>query len=147
MTHSVINHIFFLCVIVTTILKANVAIMEQQSLDPYATIFYYSGLPNPRWQLSLDEWQQLNQLIHSLPNLNPENQGPYEFDSQLGYSGFYAHFSIVSSYPDVYYVAMKRQAVISNPGGHVIFNDEHRSIETWFIDSAKRHEIPLPPIE
>ncbi|CAF1605449.1 unnamed protein product, partial [Adineta ricciae] len=94
--------------------------------------------------LSLEEWSQLTRLIATLPKLAENGNGPFEFPGQLGYTGFFAHFSIVSSYPDVYYVAQHQQAVLSNPGGHVIYNDQEKLIEKWFKDSANRHGIPLP---
>ncbi|CAF1350678.1 unnamed protein product [Adineta ricciae] len=117
---------------------------EGDSASPYAQIYIYSGRPNPHWSLSLEEWSQLTRLIATLPKLAENGNGPFEFPGQLGYTGFFAHFSIVSSYPDVYYVAQHQQAVLSNPGGHVIYNDQEKLIEKWFKDSANRHGIPLP---
>ncbi|CAF3706630.1 unnamed protein product [Rotaria sp. Silwood1] len=119
--------------------------MQQEFYEPYATVFLYSGRPNPHWRLSLEDWQQLNQLIQKLPQLS-DNNGSYRFDGNLGYSGFYAHFAIVSSYPDIYYVAKTHQVVLSNPGGHLIYNDEQKLIEKWFIISAQNHNIQLPPL-
>ncbi|CAF3522322.1 unnamed protein product [Rotaria sordida] len=128
-------------------ITVGVAMMEEKFTDPYATVYIYSGRPNPRWQLSLEEWQQVNQLIQTLPNSGKEIEGPYQFSGGLGYTGFYAHFSIVSSYPDIYYVAAHKQAVLSNPGGHFIFNDKCKLVEQWFIDSAKSHGIQLPLLD
>lgn len=119
---------------------------QERNLDPYATIFIYSGRQNPRWQLSIEEWQELSQLIDTLPKVTENNNGPYEFGGKLGYSGFHAHFAIVSSYPDIYYVSDKQQAVLSNPGGHLLFADQQKLIEKWFIDSAKHHDIGLPSL-
>ncbi|CAF1522559.1 unnamed protein product [Adineta steineri] len=117
---------------------------QQENVNPYATIYIYSGLPNPQWQLSLDEWQQLSQLIDTLPKLIEDNEGSYLFDGHLGYSGFHAHFSIISSYPDIYHVAKKQQVVLSNPGGHMIFIDQQKLVEKWFVNSAQHHNIQLP---
>lgn len=117
---------------------------QTDSGAPHATIYIYSGRPNPRWDFTIEEWSQLNQLIGKLPKIVDDGSGPYTFPGQLGYSGFAAHFLIVSSYPDIYYVAQSRQVVLSNPGGHMIYNDEQKSIETWFRDSAARHGVPLP---
>ncbi|CAF0766089.1 unnamed protein product [Adineta steineri] len=117
---------------------------QDDIMSPSATVYIYSGRPNPRWQLSIDEWSQLNQLIVKLSKITENEIGPYQFPGQLGYSGFAAHFAIVSSYPDIYYVAQKQQAVLSNPGGHIIYNDQEKTIENWFKDSANHHGIPLP---
>ena len=144
MMHFTLIKFAFLFIFTISSAKVNIAKMQQESFDPYATVYLYSGRPNPRWQLTLEEWQQLNQLIQTLPKLTDDNNGPYEFIGDLGYSGFYAHFSIISSYPDIYYVANKHQVALSNPGGHMIFIDEQKLIETWFINSAKKHDIPLP---
>ena len=117
---------------------------EDDSVSPYATMHIYSGRPNPHWSVSLEEWSQLTQLIATLPKLAENENGPFRFPGQLGYAGFSAHFPIVSSYPDVYYVAQNQQTVLSNPGGHVIYNDQEKLIEKWFTDSANRHGTSLP---
>ncbi|CAF2403182.1 unnamed protein product [Rotaria sp. Silwood2] len=117
--------------------------MEEELSDPFATIYLYSGRPNPVWSLSFEQWGDLNQIIQRLPNSGEEKEGPYQFSGGLGYSGFHAHFSIISSYPDVYYVAAGQQTVLSNPGGHLIFNDKDKVVEKWFIDSAEKHGIQL----
>jgi hypothetical protein len=144
MVHFILIHLAVLFVLIMSSTDVDAAVMQQKNMDPYATIYIFSGRPNPRWQLSLEEWQQLNQLIESLPKLTENTIGPYQFKGNLGYTGFYAYFSIVSSYPDIYYVANKQQAVLSNPGGHLIFIDQQKLIEKWFIDSAKNHGIQLP---
>jgi hypothetical protein len=144
MTHFIFIDLGALFILIISSAKLNIAMTQQENPDPYATIFLYSGRPNPRWQLSLEEWQQLSQLIDILPKLTENNSGPYQFTGDLGYSGFYAHFSIVSSYPDIYYVANKQQAVLSNPGGYLIFVDQQKIIEKWFINSAKHHGIQIP---
>ncbi|UJR07261.1 hypothetical protein I4U23_011549 [Adineta vaga] len=117
---------------------------ETDPMSLHATIHVYSGRPNPQWQLTFDEWSQLNQLIVKLPKITENGLGPYQFSGRLGYSGFSAHFPAVSSYPDIYYVAQHQQAVLSNPGGHIIYNDKEKSIEKWFKDSANAHGISLP---
>jgi hypothetical protein len=115
MTYFILIKPAILFIFIIAFAKVNVAKMQQESLDPYATVFLYSGRPNPRWQLTFEEWQRLNQIIQTLPKLTEDNTGPYQFHGDLGYSGFYAHFSIISSYPDIYYVANKHQVVLSNP--------------------------------
>ncbi|CAF1140565.1 unnamed protein product [Rotaria sordida] len=144
MAYLIFTRVAVLCILLLSSYQVGVAMMEEKFTDPYATVYIYSGRPNPRWQLSLEEWQQVNQLIQTLPNSGKEIEGPYQFSGGLGYTGFYAHFSIVSSYPDIYYVAAHKQAVLSNPGGHFIFNDKCKLVEQWFIDSAKSHGIQLP---
>ncbi|CAF3420089.1 unnamed protein product [Rotaria sp. Silwood1] len=132
-----------LCILTVSFYEAGVATMEEEFSDPFATIYLYSGRPNPVWSLTPEQWGDLNQIIQTLPNSGEEKQGRYQFSGGLGYSGFYAHFSIISSYPDVYYVAADQQAVLSNPGGHRIFSDKDKLVEKWFIDSAKKHGISL----
>jgi len=144
MRHFILIVPFVLFLLIISTGKVDVAMIQQDMMSPYATIYIYSGRPNPRWALSIEEWKQLNQLINTLPKLIENNLGPYQFAGGLGYSGFAAHFSIVSSYPDIYYVANQQQTVLSNPGGHDIFNDQHKIIETWFRDNAKHHGIELP---
>jgi hypothetical protein len=65
--------------------KVDVAMIEQDMMSPYAKIYIYSGRPNPRWALSIEEWKQLNQLINTLPKLIENNLGPYQFAGGLGY--------------------------------------------------------------
>ncbi|CAF3995122.1 unnamed protein product [Rotaria magnacalcarata] len=117
--------------------------MQQENFNPYASIMVYSDRPNPRWQLSTEEWHQLSKLMDRLPKITETHGGPYQLDSPLGYSGFHAHFSIISSYPDIYYVANTCQAISSNPAGYMIFTDEQKQVENWFKDSAKKHGIGL----
>ncbi|CAF3511638.1 unnamed protein product [Rotaria socialis] len=117
--------------------------MQQENFNPYASIMVYSDRPNPRWQLSTEEWHQLSKLMDTLPKITENDGGPYQLDSPLGYSGFHAHFSIISSYPDIYYVANKCQAISSNPAGYMIFTDEQKQVENWFKDSAKNHGIGI----
>jgi hypothetical protein len=143
MVHFILTNFAVLSLLIISFAKFDIAMTQQKNAGPYATIFIYSGRPNPRWQLSLEEWQQLSQLIDTLPKLTENNNGPYQFNGNLGYTGFYAHFSIVSSYPDIYYQANKQQAILSNPGGHLIFMDQQKLIEKWFLDSANHHGIQL----
>ncbi|CAF0812718.1 unnamed protein product [Rotaria sordida] len=121
--------------------------MGEEFVDSFATIYLYSGRPNPVWPLSPEQWGDLNKIIQTLPSSGNEKEGPYQFSGGLGYSGFYAHFSIISSYPDVYYVVANQQAVLSNPGGHRIFNDKQKLVEKWFIDSAEKHGIHIPLVD
>ncbi len=143
MAHFVLVNLAVLCILIISSAKFDVAMAQQGSSNPYATVFLYSGRPNPRWQLSMEEWVQLNQLIYTLPK-TADNTGPYQFHGDLGYSGFYAHFLPAASYPDIYYVANKQQAVLSNPGSHLIFADQKKVVQKWFVDSAKNHGIPIP---
>ncbi|CAF1038766.1 unnamed protein product [Didymodactylos carnosus] len=108
-------------------------------------MYVYSGRPNPKWSITSDDWQHLNKIINSLQKIyKDEVLGSYTFPSSLGYGGFHAEFDIVSSYPDVYYVAKDKYVVLSNPGGHVIYNDPTKLVERWFMNNAKTNNIDLP---
>lgn len=144
MAHFILIELAVLFILTISSAKVNAATTQQVDLNPYATVFLYSGRPNPRWHLTSKEWQQLRQLIQILPKLTDDNIGPYQFKGNFGYSGFHAHYSIISSYPDIYYVANKHQVILSNPGRHIIFIDEQKLIQKWFANSAKIHDISLP---
>jgi hypothetical protein len=55
MTHFIFIDLGALFILIISSAKLNIAMTQQENLDPYATIFLYSGRPNPRWQLSLEE--------------------------------------------------------------------------------------------
>jgi hypothetical protein len=117
-------------------------IISDTNQRPIGRMLIYSGRPDPQWTMLVDDWNELNQLIETLPG-KVEHQGKFNEPSVLGYRGF------VSDWKDeqVYYLAQNKQAVKVKTNSYIVYNDPTKSVEIWFLNNAKKNgdfDLPIP---
>ena len=109
-----------------------VLIMSRPVQLPAAQMLIYSGRPDPQWNMSVDHWDQLNELVDALPG-RVEHQGTFDEPSLLGYRGFQSEWNDHK----IFYVAQTKQAVKVQVGSYTVYEDSSNSIEQWFVKNAK----------
>ena len=101
---------------------------------PTAQMLIYSGRPDPKWNMPVDQWNQLNELVDALPG-RVEYQGMFEEPSMLGYRGFRSEWKN----DKISYVPQTRQAVKVQLDSFTVYEDPLSSVEQWFVRNAKEN--------
>lgn len=116
--------------------------MNRPVNSPDAQMLIYSGRPDPKWSMSIDQWNELKRLMGSLPE-RTEHAGRFEVPSILGYRGFQSTWND----EEVYFIAQTKQAVHVQRDSFIVYEDPSKLIETWFVDNAKTRanlDLPIP---
>jgi len=66
-----------------------------------------------------DDWNELHKLIETLS----------------GYRGFVSDWKG----EQIYYIALKKQAVKVKTNSFVVYDDPSKSVEIWFLNNAKKN--------
>ena len=87
----------------------------------------FSGLPNPRWQLSPDERSDLEGQLNGLPKTSP-----IEIPSQLGYRGF----TIIDENNQRLTVTNNGYVVLHETNGDRFYRDT-KDVQSWLKRQAE----------
>jgi len=91
-------------------------IMSDTNKRPIGRMSIYSGRPDPQWEMTDDDWNELNKLIETLSG-KVEYQGIFEEPSMLDYRGFVSDWKG----EQIYYMALKKQAVKVKTNSFVVY--------------------------
>jgi len=108
--------------------------MSDTNKRPIGRMSIYSGRPDPQWEMTDDDWNELNKLIETLSG-KVEYQGIFEEPSMLDYRGFVSDWKG----EQIYYMALKKQAVKVKTNSFVVYDDPSKSVEIWFLNNAKKN--------
>ena len=114
--------------------------MSDSNSKPTGRMSVFSGRPDPRWTMSNDDWNELNQLIETLSG-KVEKQGTFQEPSILGYRGFEGS----ANNDKIYYVARTKQVVKARTNSFFVYDDPTKSVETWFVKNAEKNGVSNLP--
>jgi hypothetical protein len=92
----------------------------------------YSGRPNPTWETTAEEADQLAQALRQLP----EREGP-EFPGSLGYRGVVLQGPAVRALGYERITALSSRVLAEGPGVRKVFTDRDRRFEWLAVATAE----------
>lgn len=126
---------------ILTALFLGVVLLAMFVRNTSATVNIYSGFPNPVWNVSDQEFQELEAMLQELSsNVSPDS----DFDVRklgLGYRGIYVSHKQIGIPVKSIHVYGNRISVTSF-GSQKVYSDSGYAIQTWLLDSLEQHIDP-----